>query len=162
MNEFTPGRRTIPPSCPNNLARLRFIEVLGGGAVLAALPLASGCVSGRMPPIAVEAWTPSAPADVRRFVLAHALLAPRPAQAPALAGRLAPRRRDHLGLGQRPLLPETDPFGRQIWVGCGAFNMTGRPDLGRSSPRAVNADRRTRRERICRWVIGNAHGRFHQ
>ena len=148
MNEFTPGRRTIPPSCPNNLARRRFIEVLGGGAVLAALPRASGCISGGMPPIAVEAWTPSAPADVRRFVLAHALLAPNPHKRQPWLADLRRENEITLVLDKDRLLPETDPFCRQIWMGCGAFDMNGRPDLGRSSPRAVNADRRTRRERI--------------
>ena len=121
MNELTPGRRTVPPSCPNTLARRRFIEVLGGGAVLAALPLASGCVSGGMPPIAMEAWTPSARADVRRFVLAHALLAPNPHNRQPWLADLRHEDKITLVLDKDRLLPETDPFGRQILVGCGAF-----------------------------------------
>ena len=160
MNELNPGRRTIPPSCPTTLARRCLIEVLGSGAVLAALPLASGCVSGGMPPIAVEAWKPSAPADVPRFVLAHALLAPNPHKRQPCLADLRHEDEITLVLDKDRLLPETDPFGRQIWVGCGAFDMNSRPDLGRSRPRAVkravkravNADRRTRRE-CADWCV---------
>ena len=98
--------------------RRRFIGLVGGGAVLAAVPWASGCASG-------GADGPAEPAaeetDVRRFMLAHALLAPNPHNRQPW---LADLRRDGeivLECDAGRLLPETDPFGRQIVVGCGAF-----------------------------------------
>jgi hypothetical protein len=114
----------MPSPAPATPARRRFIELLGGGAVMAAAPLSSGCISSGMPRTTVEAWAPSAPSadsDARRFMLAHALLAPNPHNRQPW---LADLRRDgeiSLVLDKDRLLPETDPFGRQIIVGCGAF-----------------------------------------
>ena len=102
------------------LSRRRFIKLAGGGIVMAALPLASGCSSG-MPPSAIAAWQPNDMLDLRRYVLAHALLAPNPHNRQPW---LADLRRDNeitLTCDETRLLPETDPFGRQIVVGCGAF-----------------------------------------
>lgn len=101
--------------------RRRFIALAGGGAVFAAAPLA-GCSSG-MPAAALEAWTaaPPAEADPRRFMLAHALLAPNPHnRQPWLADLRRPGEITLVCDGER-LLPETDPFGRQVLIGCGAF-----------------------------------------
>lgn len=105
--------------------RRRFIGLMGGGLVLAAAPLA-GCASG-YPPAAVQAWLPGSEnslgksADVRHWMLAHALLAPNPHNRQPW---LADLRRDGeitLVCDAKRLLPETDPFGRQILIGCGAF-----------------------------------------
>lgn len=101
--------------------RRGFIGLLGGGLVLAAAPLLSGCTTG-MPPEAISAWRDSAnPPDVRRFMLAHALLAPNPHNRQPWIADL--RREGEITLlcdGER-LLPETDPYGRQILIGFGAF-----------------------------------------
>jgi hypothetical protein len=108
---------TEPSSPP---ARRAFIQLLGGGLVLAALPLASGCSSG-MPAAAVQAWQPNDEPDLRRHMLAHALLAPNPHNRQPW---LADLRRDGeitLVCDAGRLLPETDPHGRQILIGCGAF-----------------------------------------
>lgn len=108
-------------STPTPTSRRRFIALVGGGAVLATAPLA-GCSSG-VPAAAVEAWTaaPPADADPRRFMLAHALLAPNPHnRQPWLADLRRPGEITLVCDGER-LLPETDPFGRQILIGCGAF-----------------------------------------
>lgn len=102
--------------------RRRFISLLGGGAVLAAAPALGGCSSG-LPAQALQAWQPEAHniADVRRFMLAHALLAPNPHNRQPWLADL--RREGEITLVCDPdrLLPETDPFGRQILIGCGAF-----------------------------------------
>jgi hypothetical protein len=70
----------------------------------------------------VQPWTePADPADLRRWMLAHALLAPNPHNRQPW---LADLRRDGeitLVCDAERLLPETDPFGRQIVIGCGAF-----------------------------------------
>lgn len=101
-------------------ARRSFIQLLGGGLVLAALPVAGGCSSG-MPAAAVQAWLPADEPDLRRHMLAHALLAPNPHNRQPW---LADLRRDGeitLVCDTGRLLPETDPQGRQILIGCGAF-----------------------------------------
>ncbi len=111
----------MSPTPPTPLPRRQFIRLLGGGAVLAAgVPLA-GCAGG-LPDAAVAAWSSAgAETDTRRFMLAHALLAPNPHnRQPWLADLSVPDRITLVCDGER-LLPETDPFGRQILVGCGAF-----------------------------------------
>lgn len=102
------------------LRRRRFIRLAGGGAVLAALPLA-GCSSAN-PPAAVRAWqAPDASADLRRWMLAHALLAPNPHNRQPWIADLKRDAEITLVCDAERLLPETDPFGRQVLIGCGAF-----------------------------------------
>ena len=104
----------------HNPGRRRAIGLIGGGVVLASTGLA-GC-STNYPELAVRPWyAPADEADMRRFMLAHALLAPNPHNRQPWLADL--RRKDEITLvcdGDR-LLPETDPFGRQILIGCGAF-----------------------------------------
>ena len=88
--------------------------------MLAAAPLA-GCASD-YPSAATLAWQPANDStDIRRWMLAHALLAPNPHNRQPWIADL--QREGELSLicdGER-LLPQTDPFGRQILIGCGAF-----------------------------------------
>jgi hypothetical protein len=101
--------------------RRQFIRLLGGGLVLAAGTGAAGCASG-IPEPAVAAWrTAAAETDPRRFMLAHALLAPNPHNRQPWIADLREPGRIHLLCDGERLLPETDPFGRQILIGCGAF-----------------------------------------
>lgn len=110
-----------PPAHPTPSARRRFIHVLGGGLVLAAGGAVSGC-STALPDAALQPWQkPDAEADPRRFMLAHALLAPNPHNRQPWIADLTEPGRIHLVCDGTRLLPETDPFGRQILVGCGAF-----------------------------------------
>ncbi len=108
-------------------SRRRAIQLLGGGVVLASTGL-TACAS-TAPEATVQAWQPnfaqrqaqSKGDDVRHFMLAHALLAPNPHNRQPW---LADLRRDGeitLVCDKDRLLPHTDPFGRQILVGCGAF-----------------------------------------
>ncbi len=104
----------------HNPGRRRAIGLIGGGVVLASTGLA-GC-STTYPEASVRPWYASAEqADVRRFMLAHALLAPNPHNRQPWLADL--RRNDEITLvcDKDRLLPETDPFGRQILIGCGAF-----------------------------------------
>ena len=102
-------------------SRRRFIRLCGGGLVLAAAGTSSGC-STAMPGAAIQAWQSAASeADPRRFMLAHALLAPNPHNRQPWIADLSEPGRIHLICDRDRLLPETDPFGRQILVGCGAF-----------------------------------------
>ena len=114
MHSPTP---TIDPS------RRRAIALIGGGLVLAG-SAASGCSSASttLPPDVLVAWQPPArETDLRRYMLAHGLLAPNPHNRQPWLADL--RRDGEIGLVCDPdrLLPQTDPFGRQIVIGCGAF-----------------------------------------
>jgi hypothetical protein len=94
---------------------------VGGGAVLAATGSLAGC-SGELPEAALQAWRdPLREADMRRFMLAHALLAPNPHNLQPWIADLREPGRIHLNCDSERLLPETDPFGRQVLIGCGAF-----------------------------------------
>jgi hypothetical protein len=104
-------------------SRRSFIQLAGGGVVMAAaLASLHGCASSSYPAVAVQAWQPADPKlEIRRWMLAHALLAPNPHNRQPWIADL--KRDGEITLicdGER-LLPETDPFGRQILVGCGAF-----------------------------------------
>jgi hypothetical protein len=56
--------------------RRSFIRLLGGGLVLAAAPSLTSC-SSEVPPKAIAAWKgPENEADVRKWILSYAILAP--------------------------------------------------------------------------------------
>jgi hypothetical protein len=107
---------------PSALGRRQFIRLAGGGAVLAATGGLAGC-DGAMPDAAVQPWRDAGATqtDPRRFMLAHALLAPNPHNRQPWIADLREAGKIHLVCDGERLLPETDPFGRQILIGCGAF-----------------------------------------
>lgn len=110
-----------PPAVPTRNPRRHFIRLLGGGMVFAACGAVSGC-STALPDVALQAWQhAAAESDPRRFMLAHALLAPNPHNRQPWIADLSEPGRIHLVCDGTRLLPETDPFGRQVLVGCGAF-----------------------------------------
>jgi len=106
------------------MRRRAMIGLIGGGVVLAAGGSAGllAFAGGGVPATATAPWRDAAgETELRRFVLAHALLAPNPHNMqPWLADLREP---DSIGLRLDPsrLLPATEPFGRQILMGCGAF-----------------------------------------
>lgn len=119
------------------MERRNFIRLAGGGVVLAAraglgaglatglgtgLGMLGGCSLAEVPASAVAAWQgPAAGAELRHWVLSHALLAPNPHnQQPWLADLRTPGE-IVLRLDMQRLLPATDPYGRQILMGAGAF-----------------------------------------
>ena len=106
-------------------SRRSFIRIIGGGTVAAATLGASGWWVSRdpMPAAAIAPWQgPDAgEPDIRRRLLAWAMLAPNPHnRQPWLVDLREP---DVITLycDRSRLLPETDPFGRQILIGHGAF-----------------------------------------
>ncbi len=102
------------------MPRRRFIRLVGGGAVLVAAPL-TGC-SAAYPAAAVRAWqAPGEAADARSWMLAHALLAPNPHNRQPWIADVRRCGEITLVCDSERLLPQTDPFGRQILIGCGAF-----------------------------------------
>ncbi|MBM3363148.1 MAG: twin-arginine translocation pathway signal protein [Betaproteobacteria bacterium] len=102
-------------------SRRHFIGLVGGGAVLAAAVPLAGCTAD-LPEAAVQPWrNPDRETDIRRFMLAHALLAPNPHNRQPWIADLREAGRIHLICDGERLLPETDPVGRQVLIGCGAF-----------------------------------------
>lgn len=104
--------------------RRNFIRLAGGGVVVAAAAGAAGAytLSSAYPDAAVEAWRgPGAETDPRKRALAYAITAPNPHNLqPWLADLREPGLITVYTDPQR-VLPETDPFGRQILIGHGAF-----------------------------------------
>lgn len=100
--------------------RRNFIRLVGGGAVLAATASLAGCAEA---PDATTAWVSpgSSERDIRRYALAHAILAPNPHNRQPWLARLEGESDLALFIDRTRLLPATDPFGRQIVIGCGAF-----------------------------------------
>lgn len=102
--------------------RRSFLSVIGaaGGSFLL------GACDG-MPASAISPWNgpradqAGAQADVRLRLLAWALLAPNPHNLQPWVADLREADTIELALDPGRLLPATDPFGRQIVIGCGAF-----------------------------------------
>lgn len=105
------------------MQRRHFIRLAGGGTVLAATTTLSGCLSSDFPAQAVEAWHgPSASeTDPRRRALAYAITAPNPHNLQPWLVDLREAGTITLYTDPQRLLPQTDPFGRQILIGHGCF-----------------------------------------
>ena len=108
------------------MERRKFIKLVGGGIVLAAGAAGAGLLTSTpifgVPDSAVAAWRgPEPELEIRRFVLSYAILAPNPHNLQPWIADL--RNSDEITLRLDPdrLLPATDPFGRQILIGAGAF-----------------------------------------
>lgn len=99
--------------------RRNFLRVAGGGVVLAAV---AGC-SSALPPEALAAWqSPGAgETDMRRWVLSHALLAPHSHNLQSWLVDLRTPGEILLHCDLQRLLPQTDPYARQIMMSQGTF-----------------------------------------
>jgi hypothetical protein len=105
------------------MERRNFIRLVGGGVVLAAgTSLIGGCAGVGVPASALEAWQgPGPEADPRRWVLSYAILAPNPHNLQPWLADLRVPGEITLRLDTQRLLPATDPYGRQVLMGVGAF-----------------------------------------
>ena len=109
------------------MQRRNFIRLTGGG-VIAAGTLSTvgltGCAPG-MPPEAIEAWRGPAPdlatADVRRWLLSYAILAPHSHNLQSWIVDLSTPNEILLRCDLKRLLPQTDPLSRQIMMSQGTF-----------------------------------------
>ena len=103
------------------MQRRRFVRVLGGGIILAAGAAASGC-SPAMPEDAIAAWRDSgAEPDLRRWILGYAILAPHSHNLQSWMVDLSTPDEMRLYCDPKRLLPQTDPFARQILMSHGTF-----------------------------------------
>jgi hypothetical protein len=106
------------------MERRGFVRLMGGGVVLAAAPALVAC-SSALPAEAVAAWQPPPPPapgrDVRRWLLAHAILAPHSHNLQSWLVDLRQPGEIALYCDRTRLLPETDPFSRQIMMSQGTF-----------------------------------------
>lgn len=108
----------------SKLPRRRFLSLSGGGIILAATAGLSGCAQSpfSMPAEAISAWrAPDQSLALSHWVLSHALLAPNPHNRQPWRVSLTGDDEIVVSLDPDRLLPHTDPFGRQILVGTGAF-----------------------------------------
>lgn len=101
--------------------RRNFIRLVGGGAVLAATASLAGC-SSDYPAASVAAWQgPGGEPDVRRWALAHALLAPNSHNRQPWWVDVREADAITLHVDRDRTLPMTDPWFRQIMVSQGTF-----------------------------------------
>ncbi len=101
--------------------RRAFVRLVGGGTVFAAAVSATGC-SGAYPPDAVAAWKgPGNEPDPRRWILGYAILAPHSHNLQSWQVDLRTPDEIVLRCDLTRLLPETDPYSRQIVMSHGTF-----------------------------------------
>jgi hypothetical protein len=99
--------------------RRKFIRVLGGGIVLGAN---KSSLADEMPTMSIRDWAgPASGMELRRWALSYALLAPNPHNLQPWLVDLKREGEITLYCDSTRLLPQTDPFGRQILVGHGCF-----------------------------------------
>jgi hypothetical protein len=103
-------------------SRRRILKLIGGGAVLAAAG-AGGVLAVHQPSASARAPWQSAgrEAEFRRRFLSYALLAPNPHNRQPWRVRLDGDDALTLFADLDRRLPATDPYDRQITIGCGAF-----------------------------------------
>ncbi len=103
------------------MERRTFIRLVGGAAVAATAVSAAGC-SRTYPPEAVADWRgPGSEPDARRWILGYAILAPHSHNLQSWQVDLRTPDEIVLHCDLTRLLPETDPFSRQIMMSHGTF-----------------------------------------
>lgn len=102
--------------------RRLFIRLAGGGAIAAATATTLAGCSSALPPEAIAAWQgPGEQTDVRRWLVGHALLAPHSHNLQSWLVDLGVPGEITLFIDRSRLLPETDPFSRQMMMSQGTF-----------------------------------------
>jgi hypothetical protein len=103
-------------------SRRNALKLLCASAIAPAIPLAAGCDTDT-PEDAIRAWRgpPPMETELRRWALSHALLAPNPHNLQPWLVDLDTPDRIALYYDRTRTLPETDPYFRQLVIGCGAF-----------------------------------------
>ena len=101
--------------------RRDFIRLVGGGVVLAAGAATASCAPAGSDPRAAWVNPGAGETDIRRKALSFAILAPNPHNMQPWMVDLRTPGEITLYIDRTRLLPVTDPFNRQIVIGCGAF-----------------------------------------
>jgi len=102
--------------------RRLFLRTVGGGAIAAATVSAVAGCSSALPPEAIAAWQgPGNEPDMRRWILAHAILAPHSHNLQSWLVDLSVPDEITLFIDRSRLLPETDPLSRQMMISQGTF-----------------------------------------
>ena len=102
--------------------RRSFLRLTGGGVIAAATATTLPGCSSTLPPEAIAAWQgPGNEPDVRRWILAHAILAPHSHNLQSWLVDLSVPDEITLFIDRSRLLPETDPFSRQMMMSQGTF-----------------------------------------
>ncbi len=100
----------------------QFLRITGGGLITAATLGSLAACSSALPPEAIAAWQPPADnLDIRRWALSHALLAPHAHNLQAWLVDLDKPDTIVLRMDLRHLLPQTDPWSRQLVISQGTF-----------------------------------------
>ena len=103
------------------MQRRSFLRVAGGSAIVAATAPLAAC-SSDLPDAAIAAWRgPGDEPDLRRWVLAHAILAPHSHNLQSWLVDLSVPGQITLFIDRTRLLPETDPYSRQMMMSQGTF-----------------------------------------
>ncbi len=107
---------------PASFDRRAFVRILGGSLAAGAVPLLVAGCSSDYPEEAVAAWRgPETAADLRRWALGYAILAPNSHNRQPWLVDLRDPQAIVLRVDRERLLPETDPWFRQIVVSQGTF-----------------------------------------
>ena len=132
-----------------NADRRQFIRLMGMSAVLFAPTLVtSGCAA--VPDEANGPWREAGRTvdDVRLWALSHAILAPNPHNRQPWIADVRRPGEVLLYRDRRRLLPQTDPFDRQILIGYGCFIEL----LVQAAAQRGGAQRRSRFQEVSRPV----------
>jgi len=101
--------------------RRTFIRIVGGGVIFSATAGLAACSKG-MPEEAIAAWQgPKPGTDVRKWILSYAILAPHSHNLQSWLVDLRTPNEIVLYCDLERLLPETDPYNRQIMMSHGTF-----------------------------------------
>jgi hypothetical protein len=102
--------------------RRLFIRLAGSGAIAAATASSLSACSSALPPESIAAWQgPGGQADVRRWLVGHALLAPHSHNLQSWLVDLGVPGEITLFIDRSRLLPKTDPLSRQMMMSQGTF-----------------------------------------
>jgi nitroreductase len=103
------------------MKRRASLQLIGGGFVFAAVPALTAC-SSDLPAQALVAWQgPGDEPDLRKWMLGYAILAPNSHNLQSWRVDLRQEGLITLYCDTNRLLPETDPFSRQILMAQGTF-----------------------------------------
>ncbi len=102
--------------------RRNFLKTIGGTGVVLAASSVGLTQCDQMPSEAIAPWKgASSGLEVREWILSYALLAPNPHNMQAWIADLSRKDRITLHADKDRLLPDTDPFSRQVMIGQGTF-----------------------------------------